>query len=59
MRFFDEETGGTVSKDTLVLMSREEATFIVEALTEYVNNNKRKVKVKKLLKEMDSKWCIY
>ena len=59
MRFFDEETGGSIPKETLVLLSIKDATVIMEALDEYVKNNPRKRNAKQLLKVMNEKWALY
>lgn len=58
MRFFDEETLGKGSKETLVLMTFEEASIVLEAMCEYVKVNKRKTKAKKLYNDMFSKLSI-
>lgn len=59
MRFFNEETGGKASKETIIIISHDEALIIVEAINEFIKNNPRKTKAKKLLNEMDKKWRIY
>lgn len=58
MRFFDESTA-TKAKETLVLLNLKEAEIIIDAMEEYVKNNKRKSIAKNLLKEMNEKWGIY
>lgn len=60
MRFFDEEVGrGKSSRETVIVITSEEAHEIVDAITEYCKNHPRKQRAKKLLKEMDLKWGIY
>jgi hypothetical protein len=58
MRFFDESTD-TKAKETLVIMDFKDAQLIIEAMEEYVKNNKRKTNAKKLLKEMSEKWGVF
>lgn len=57
MRFFDEEDDK--SKSTIVLIEHKDAEIILEAMEEFVKNNKRKVKAKNLLSEMNKKWNLF
>ena len=56
MRFFEDSEN---AKETLVLMSNDDAKIIVEALEYYVANNKRKIKASNLLKRMAKLWSIF
>lgn len=58
MRFFDESTD-TKAKETIVILDFKDAQLIIEAMDEYVKNNKRKTNAKKLLKEMSEKWGVF
>lgn len=57
MRSFTES--GNKAKEVFMIFTFDEAHEMIDALTEYCQNNKRKIKCKKLLKEMESKCDIY
>lgn len=59
MRFFDDACMERLkTSDTIILMTSKEGQIILEALTEYVKNNKKKTNAKKLLKEMED-WSLF
>jgi hypothetical protein len=59
MRAFDEETGGETSKETVVILTKDEGKLVIEALELLAAANKRKKTVTKLLKEFNSKLNCY
>jgi len=56
MRFFDNTDG---KRDTLMMLDFDEGKIIIDALSEFCRNNKKKIKAKKILEDMLEKWSLY
>jgi len=61
MKFYIQETGdiNKAPTEAIVIGTIGEYQTLLTALEEYVKNNKRKQKAKKLLKECTDKWSIF
>ena len=59
MRFFSEELDGKNTKETIIIIANDDAKIMIEAMEEHVKNNKKKVKAKKLLAQMNRDWGCF
>jgi hypothetical protein len=59
MRFFDEETDGKKTKETIVIIEHSDAKIIALALKEYADSHKREKRVRHLINQMSRMWNIF
>ena len=58
MRIFSEELNGKQGPESVIIVNHSEAAILSDAIEFYCENNKRKLKAKKVKKFMDTNLSI-